>query len=170
MPDRQTLSMFFGFSRSRQSEPPRLHWHGIVPVRALMGFSGALCLLTAHAAEVTPVPGEALQTLFYSASERSNMTRIRTRPGSGSEGATDLPRVVHVNGIVKRQGGGSTAWVNGLPVRDGDAIAPDQRLLTIDGGIRLNGVPVKVGEALDLATQARQDVVAPGAVTVRAKK
>jgi hypothetical protein len=78
--------------------------------------------------------------------------------------------VVNVNGIVKRQGGSSTAWVNGLPVRDGDFIAPAQRLLTIDGGVSLNGVPVKVGEALDLATQERQDVVAPGAVTVREKK
>ena len=151
MPDCQTWSLFSMFSR-----------------RALVAWCGALCLLTAHAAEVSPVPGEPLQTLFYSASERSTIARIRS--GSGSEGAPDVPRLVHVNGIVKRQGGGSTAWVNGLPVRDGDAIAPDQRVLTIDGGIRLNGVPVKVGEALDLATQARQDVVAPGAVTVRAKK
>ena len=168
MPDRQTLSMFFLLFRHRQAEPPRLHRHGCVPTRALLGLFGLLCLLTAHAAEVTPVPGEPLQTLFYSASERSAIDRIRS--GSGPEGAPDLPHVIHVNGIVKRQGGGSTAWLNGLPVRDGDAIAPDQRVLTIDGGVRLNGVPVKVGEALDLKTQARQDVVAPGAVTVRAKK
>ena len=160
--------MFLLFVRRRQDEPPRLCRHSSVPARALLGLSGLLCLLTAHAAEVTPEPGEPLKTLFYSVSERSTIARVRA--GIGSDDAPDVPRVVNVNGIVKRQGGSSTAWVNGLPVRDGDFIAPAQRLLTIDGGVSLNGVPVKVGEALDLATQERQDVVAPGAVTVYSKK
>ena len=151
MPNCQTSSPFFRLSS-----------------RALVVWCGALCLPPAHAAEVTPVLGEPLQTLFYSASERSNMTRIRS--GLGADGAAEVPQIVHVNGIVKRQGGGSTAWVNGLPVREGDVIATDQRVVTIDGGVSLNGVPVKVGEALDLTTQARHDVVAPGAVTVRDKK
>ena len=160
--------MFFRCSRPRHAEPPRLHGHAWVSSRALVVCCGALCLLTVHAAEVSPVPGEPLQTLFYSASERSNVARIRS--GIGPEVAPEVSQVVQVNGIVKRQGGRSTAWVNGLPVRDGDSIAPDQRVITTNGGIRLNGVPVKVGEALDLTTQARRDLVAPGAVTVRDKK
>ena len=75
-----------------------------------------------------------------------------------------------VNGVVKRHGGPSTAWVNGRAVVEGQPVPPATRLGVTARGVTLDGTAVRVGESLDLSTRERSDIVAPGAVTSRGKK
>ncbi len=78
-----------------------------------------------------------LGRLFFTPEERSAMDRHETP-------ATDIPPP-QVNGIVRRNDGRATVWVNGEQRRD--IPASDQRAQVIDP----RGVPVwrKVGEPID---------------------
>jgi hypothetical protein len=113
------------------------------------------------------VPGQAaatqedLGTLFYSAAERAAMVEARRGEADAPLRSTRMT----VNGVVRRERANSTAWVNGQPVADGHTLPLAGRVQVQRGGVTLDGKPLRVGESLDVVTQTRGDVVAPGAVT-----
>ena len=109
---------------------------------------------------------ERLGTLFYSAAERAAIVSARQDEPDAPVSSSH----VTVNGVVKRQGGPSTAWINGRAVVEGQPVPPATRLGVTERGVTLDGTTVRVGESLDLSTRERSDIVAPGAVTSRGKK
>lgn len=109
---------------------------------------------------------ERLGPLFYTPAERDALVRAR-------QGEADTPLHVSrvtVNGLVKRDRGHSTAWVNGQAVEDGHSLPLAGRVGVGRARVSVNGQPLRVGESLDLMTRVRGDVVAPGAVTVKGGK
>lgn len=139
-------------------------WHLAAP-RAGLGLLATMLAISALAVEAPSQPGERLGTLFYSAAERSAMTR-----GRQGAMAIDANTVVNVNGIVKRERGNSTVWLNGQAVNEGQSLPPTTRTIISNTGVTLDGRPVRVGETLDIDTHERTDIVAPGAVTIKRKK
>jgi hypothetical protein len=123
------------------------------------------CLALPLAVAAQDMPPEHLGTLLYSAVERSSITQARL--GQVSNNAVNVISQVSVNGFVQRQGGKSTAWVNGQPVKEGYPFPPVKRLTTTNKGIQIDGQPVRVGETLDLTTLVRHDIVQPGALTTK---
>lgn len=113
------------------------------------------------------VPGQAtsvdegLGTLFYSAAERAAIVEARR----GEADAPVLSTRMTVNGVVRRERVNSTAWVNGQPVVDGHTLPLAGRVHVQRDGVTIDGKPLRVGESLDVITQTRGDVVAPGVVT-----
>ena len=135
----------------------------------LFGWGVVLSVLLVDsvvAAQVSLSADDRLGTLFYSAAERAAIVRARQdepdAPASSSQ--------ITVNGVVKRHGGPSTAWVNGRAVVEGQPVPPATRLGVTARGVTLDGAAVRVGESLDMSTRERSDIVAPGAVTSRGKK
>lgn len=135
-----------------------------VLLRLVLVLMGTLWLAAPWAAEVG-ASGARLGTVLYSVAERQAI--VRARAGDLSGDSTQATQEISVNGVVKRQGKNSTAWVNGQPVREGEAVIPAQGLSITPGGIKLDGKNVKVGEKLDLVTRERTDVLPPGALTTR---
>ncbi len=128
------------------------------------------CAVAASAAPASDPPGThgALAgTLFYSASERNAIAKARSGQTIAGQGSTteQIGTTVHVTGIVKRGGGKSTAWINGQAVSEGQSLAPTAKTTISASAVTLDGQRVRVGEALDLQTRQREDVVNPGAVT-----
>jgi hypothetical protein len=74
-----------------------------------------------------------------------------------------------VTGVVKRHGGNSTAWINGQAVNEAN-LPPTNRTAISSTGATLDGQRVQVGETLGRSTQARTDIVSPGAVSTRSPK
>ena len=148
------------------SSDAMLHWSVGLQVGCVL--IAGLWSPSSLTAELAFSPAERLGTIFYSAAERKNITLARSgvEPGTGPE----VPQVINVNGVVKRQGNNSTAWVNGQPVQEGELLSTSQRVTITVGGIKLDGEPVKVGEKMDVVNQERTDLLAPGALTVRRAK
>lgn len=119
----------------------------------------------ASAAEAAPTARAALDVLFYTPAERRAM--VRARSGSTEQEDSSLARV---SGIVKRERGNSTAWINQQPVAEGHSLAPTTRTTISGAHVTLDGQRVRVGETLDLRTRERTDLVAPGAVTTKGRK
>lgn len=109
---------------------------------------------------------DALGTLFYSAAERAAIAQARHGEASAALFSTRMT----INGLVKRAGGNSTAWVNGQAVVDGHTLRQAGKVTVQRNSVGLDGKSVRVGESLDLSTLDRTDIVAPGAVSVRGKK
>lgn len=130
-----------------------------------VGVAGALLAGSALAAQGSILTSERLGTLFYSPSERVAIVRARQDEPEAPANSS----LMTVNGVVKRHGGSSTAWVNGRAVLDGQRLSPVTRVGVTERGVTLDGKPVRVGESLDLSTRERSDIVAPGAVTTRSK-
>lgn len=107
------------------------------------------------------VPPEPLGTLLFSPQERAQIALERS-PGAGSA-QTAPASVLRYHGVVRRSDGKSTVWVNDKAQVEGDVAAP--RLRGLDAV--LAGHPLRVGESIQTTTGQRQDVTAPGALTVR---
>lgn len=132
--------------------------------------SSSLCLLLfaasatgASATEPLAATNRPLGTLFYSAAERDAIVRARFGL-SDEEGPSSI---VRLNGIVKRSGGKSTAWINGQAVPEGQSQAPGVTTTISTSSVTVDGQRVRVGEALDINTRQRADIVSPGAVTIK---
>lgn len=130
------------------------------------------CLAAALAAGALAVAGpaaaEPLGRLFFSPEQRATLDRQRRGDASrpGPEGTA-----MRLDGIVARSGGRTTVWINGRPRYDtvGDDSTParpapgDPALATIaPAGILPTAL--RVGEAIDLVTRHKTDVVARGAI------
>lgn len=96
------------------------------------------------------------------------MARARTgEAADAADAAQPTSNILGVTGLVKRQGGRSTMWLNGQPVPEGAATAQGHTPRSTANGIVLNGTGLRVGESLDLSTGQRSDVLAPGSVTLQ---
>lgn len=114
-----------------------------------------------YAVAFAQAPAEPLGTLLFSPQERAQITSERS-PGAG--GAQAAPTsVLRYQGVVRRSDGKSTVWVNDKAQVESDAAAPKLRGLDAV----LAGHPLRVGESIQTTTGQRQDVTAPGALTVR---
>lgn len=92
-----------------------------------------------------------LGTLFYSAAERSAIVSRRS-----GESSAPTSHSVSVSGIVRRQGGLSTVWLNDEALN----LKPYS-----NNEVLIEGQRVRVGETLDTSTQRLTDVLPAGAVT-----
>ncbi len=156
---------------TRHSRPPWARWRLLLLAllrRTGLGLLGIMLVGWAVAGEASNPAGDPLGTLFYSAAERNAL--VRARQGPTDTAGAPVSSLMTINGLVKRQSGNSTAWVNGQAVQDGQSVPPASRLTTTERGVTLDGKPVRVGETLDLTTLQRSDIVAPGAVTTRPSK
>lgn len=137
---------------------------------AVLGLVTAILPSVAFAAEAPGPPAEALGTLFYTVAERNAI--VRARQGQGNIGATPeagaatAPSnpLMTINGVVKRKNGNSTVWINGQAVQEGQSLAPTTRTSISASGATLDDKQIKVGETVELNTDARTDIVSPGAV------
>jgi hypothetical protein len=139
-------------------------WRG-VGLRMCLLLSFAAPASGASASKPVELIPPSLGTLFYSAPERAAIARARF--GQEDE---ESSAIVRVTGIVKRNRGKSTAWINGQAVPEGQSQAPAVTTTISTSGVVVDGQRVRVGEALDIHTGQRADIVEPGAVTIRAKK
>jgi hypothetical protein len=124
-----------------------------------------MCTLGAAAVEASSPSGEGLGTLFYSGAERRAM--VRARNGGGTE---EVSSVLTVTGIVKRDNGKSTVWINDQPVPEGQSVPLIARTTITAGIVTLDGQQVRVGETLDINTHSRTDLVEPGSISKKLKK
>jgi hypothetical protein len=115
--------------------------------------------------EATPA-NAPLGTLFYSPAERTTIVGDRQQAPEAPARNSRMK----VSGVVTREHGNSTAWVNGQVVHEGQPAPPASPVTMHRGGITLGGTPVRVGETLDLITRERGDIVAPGAVILRSTR
>ena len=103
-----------------------------------------------------------MHTLFYTPAQRADIVRARKEPAEDlSSGA-----ISQLTGVVRRTNGKSTVWINGKPQQEGNPKTPP--IKGLDAVVE--GQRLRVGEAVDVFTGARGDVVAPGAVTVKGSK
>lgn len=112
-------------------------------------------------------PDSRLGTLIYSPQERTSISAARRviQGATGSSGAT-----ISVGGLVRRDKGKGSAWINGQVVLEGQAVqsagipAIDKRDITIEGH------RVRVRETVDIESGARVDALPAGSVNVKAGK
>lgn len=145
-----------------------------------------LAPLPAYCIDPTTQPARQLGTLLYSAAERTAVVNARQRTESleaagnpvarAAEVPTEIPAagktntVFTVEGVVKRERGNSTAWLNGQTVTEGQSLPPANRITISAGGVALDGHKLQVGQTVDTKTGTRTDVVQHGAVTTGAGK
>lgn len=95
---------------------------------------------------VMPAQGEPLGRLFFSPSERAQLNRSQAR-ASHSDPAD---RILRLDGIVQKNGGKRTAWINGVAqaVGPSDANTPASVPVPIPG--KNKSVKLKVGQHIVL--------------------
>ena len=133
----------------------------MVLLAAMLG--SGMALAADAASSLTPPPD--LGTLFYSGAERASLTRSR----AGEEVAQPVARVMQMtlNGIVRRDGGNGTLWINTHPVLENQVSFPGVRVAFSSQGLAVNGQLMRVGETMDLKSQQRRDIVSPGSIKVK---
>lgn len=119
-------------------------------------------LLTSLSASAAP-EGERLGTLFYSPVERTAIASAR-------EGKAETASGLTLSGIIKRDGGKGTVWVNRRPVPEGQPVPPAPTPTITSQGVTIDGKPVRVGETVNLVTGERTDIVPAGAVSTGKSK
>lgn len=132
--------------------------------------AGLLLCWSAFTALANEPPSQSLDnlgTLFYSSSERAAVLKARL----GEVDAPSINTIFTVDGVVKRAGGKSTAWINGLAIPEGQSPFPTPLRLVINvGGITVKGTRVRIGETVNLDNLQRTDFVAPGSLISKVAK
>lgn len=117
----------------------------------------ALLLLTCF---ITPAAqAGSLGRLFFTPEQRSQLDDAHAR-NAATEG--DASSVLVVNGIVQKQGGGRTVWINGVAQNAGNSDERSPAALPIAVPGKSQPVRVKVGQRLLLNQPDRQSQAAPG--------
>lgn len=127
---------------------------------ALLCVALAMPLPAQSAAE----SADKLGVLFYSPAERLDIARARSDSRPVAEQA---PANLRLDGLVKRAGGKSTAWVNGQPVPEGSPIGRQPAPAIEKTGVAIAGRHLRIGESLDQMTGERSDLLPQGAVAVK---
>lgn len=105
-----------------------------------------------------PASAEGLGRLFFTPEQRAQLdytfSRV-TRSDNNDRGG------VLLNGIVQKQGGKRTAWINGVPqiVGISDEKSPESMPLTIPG--QTKPIKVKVGQRVMVNPSASTDTTKP---------
>ena len=139
-------------------------WPKLVRGRALVGAVwlgvGACGLPSSVVAQEV-----ALSTLLFTPAQRLAIAQARQRPRGIADIAAiqSRPSSTQLNGVVVRDRGRGTAWVNG------EAVAQGASPTTVIRGTEavVEGHRLRVGESFDNGTGAKTDIVAPGAVRRR---
>lgn len=126
--------------------------------RALIAVALVLQLGQAPAAE-------PLGRLFYTPDQRAQLDVARSQknrplPASVQEEAAPVPEVVTYSGMVRRNDGKTTVWINNRAVNDGKAAdrLPVPSRVRPDGSINLEvpqtkrSVNLKVGQSIDIVS------------------
>ncbi len=139
--------------------------------RALLAFFSLLLSL--------PANGDDLGKLFFTPEQRATLdARRKARiPDKPTTVVVESP-VTRLDGLVSRNGGKSTVWVNGEPVPEGTnpeglRVRPrrsDSGRVTVDIGETDNQVDLKIGQSFDRATGEVRDSLDGGEVTVNRAK
>lgn len=106
-------------------------------------------------------------TLLFSPAERAAIAAGRKGEGVAPEAAGS---VVKLTGVVARSGHKGTAWINGRPVAEGEAVANAGTPVIEAGRVVIEGRPVRVRESLEVETGAKSDTLRGGSVSVRSGK
>ena len=150
--------------------------------RAVQGWGRQLCarlLVFSMACALAPSavwaqPVDAMGTLVYSPEQRRAMELARsgrsspgdavpgTDAGSAQQAAAASP-TIRLDGIVTRERGKGTAWVNSEPVAQGTHSST--RIVGTEAVV--DGHRLRVGQTFDKDTGTKTDVVPPGAVHKR---
>jgi hypothetical protein len=117
----------------------------------------ALSAPVAQPPTVQPILG----SLLYSRQERAAIVQARAEPGADAGNSR-----MRVFGLVKRERGKGTVWINRLALPEGQALPPAKQTRMTPAGIVIDGQLVRVGETLDLRSHERSDLVDPGALSV----
>ncbi len=137
-----------------------------MPQRRLRGklLPAMMVAALSVAASGLPRAGVAaeLGRLFLTPQQRVELDKRRA--ANAAEAETVVESTVTVNGVVIREGGKSTAWVNGVPQHGADAAS-----VTRPGAYRdpETNAAVRAGQTLDRTRGELRDVVEPGAIRVK---
>lgn len=106
----------------------------------------------------SPIHAEVLGRFFFTPEERATLDKQRLENGLSIQQADSAPPMnsVTLNGHIKRSGGPSTVWLNGVPQREGDTPkrvkitdkkhAPEEVAVKLPDSNRT--YPLKVGQTL----------------------
>lgn len=108
----------------------------------------ALACLFAPAAQAA-----GLGRLFFTPEERVQLDHAYAR----NLATEDTPSALVVNGIVQRQGGGRTVWMNGVAQNAGNSDERNPESLPVAVPGKSKPVKVKVGQRLLLEQPGRQE-------------
>lgn len=147
----------------KQPRRSRMALRFVPTLVASLAIAATLAPAGANAAD----PQNSFGTLFFSPQERASISAARRviLGATGSSGAT-----ITVGGLVQRDKGKGSAWINGQVVPEGQAVqsagipAIDKRDITIEGH------RVRVRETVDIESGARVDALPAGSVNVKAGK
>ena len=151
------LSLMPAFTTPCRSLIPRLG----------LGLLVALLAGPVLATETARPTSDRLGTLFYSAAERSAITRAR-QGDADTEAQTST--LINLSGFVRRERGKGTVWLNGQPVPEGQSFSPNASSQLSSHGVTVNGQRVRVGQTLDTTTGEISDILAPGDMTQKGQK
>ncbi|MEY4267229.1 MAG: hypothetical protein RIS90_1764 [Pseudomonadota bacterium] len=116
------------------------------------------------APKVSAQPAETIGPLFFNSAERRAIVQGRSGP---VEQAALAPRVLSLSGVLVRDGGKGTVWVNGQAFPEGHSPFPGIPLTIKRGHIKIKNETVRPGETLDLTNRDRVDILAPGTFSLR---
>ena len=129
----------------------------------------AALALPATAATQAPSGVAPLGTLFFSSAERDAVVAAR-------RGETASPLLsadgswIRLQGVVKRDRQRGTAWINGQPLPEGQAVDGAGVPALHPKQVTVEGRTVRVGESINLEAGTRADLLPGGSLTVRKGK
>lgn len=103
--------------------------------------------------------------------KRSSIARERTSAGDSTATGLEVTGVygrLQINGLVKRDRGNSTAWINRKPIAEERTLPTGQSIGVSSTKVTIQGKSLKVGEALDINTLERDDILPKNMVTPKA--
>ena len=110
------------------------------------------CLIT-PAAQATP-----LGRLFFTTEQRAQLDNDHSRNPAGEGNDSS---VLTVNGIVQKNGGARTAWINGVLQKVGKSDERNPEVLPVAVPGKSLPIKIKVGQKLLLSQPAPQNPTAP---------
>ena len=120
----------------------------------LQNFSTVTLILLACS---TAANADTLGRLFFTPAQRTQLdyNYARNAPAEGNSSS-----VLTVNGIVQKQGGARTVWINGVPQNAGKSNESTATTQTVTIPGKSHPVKIKVGEKilLDQPAPTRQDI------------
>ena len=126
----------------------------------LRGLAVAWLALTAACGALAAPSATGLGTLLYSPAERDEIVRARQGLADSLQEVTQK----RLSGIVRRQGGKSTVWVNDEAMQEGDTDTP--AIVGVDAVVK--DKRLRVGQSVDALTGETHDLVPPGSVRASA--
>lgn len=114
-----------------------------------------LLVLLAFAAPVAPATADAIGRLFFTPEQRAILERLRQNPNLATAPVSDT---LTVNGVVRRNDGETTVWVNGVPQRLPAKSGARQKRPPAEVPVTIPGsdkpARAKVGQTVDSSTGA----------------